>query len=60
MHDYRTSYATPSQIDSLWTAVGTLTKQLEQVMGQIKQLEASAGGSAIPAEAAGQSASGPG
>ncbi|UCF41123.1 MAG: hypothetical protein JSW43_01960 [Gemmatimonadota bacterium] len=43
MDDLRSSYATPNQIDSLWTVIGSLRKQLEEVTGRLSRMEAGAG-----------------
>ncbi len=44
MDDYRTSYATPRQIDSLWAVIGSLRKQVEDLTGRLTRVEAGAGG----------------
>ncbi len=49
MDDYRTSYATPGQIDSLWAMIGSLRKQVEELTGRLTQVEA---GKRSPEEAA--------
>ncbi len=47
MDDYRTSYATPGQIDSLWAVIGSLRKQVEELTGRLTQVEA---GTSAPVE----------
>ena len=56
MDDLRSSYATPNQIDSLWTVIGSLRKQLEEVTGRLSRMEAGAGsgGSAMVISAQGE------
>lgn len=49
MDDYRTSYATPGQIDSLWAVIGSLRKQVEELTGRLTRVEA---GTRSPAETA--------
>lgn len=51
MDDYRTSYATPAQIDSLWAVVGALRKEMEVVTGRLARVEAGNGASVAPGTA---------
>ncbi len=55
MDDYRTSYATPGQIDSLWAVIGSLRKQVEELTGRLTQVEAGTRGPAETAAAARES-----
>lgn len=41
MEDYRSYHATPSQIDSLWSVIGTLRQQVEELTERLRLVEKS-------------------
>lgn len=49
MEDYRSYHATPSQIDSLWSVIGSLRQQVEELTERLRLVEK--GGELEPAVA---------
>ncbi len=39
MEDYRSYHATPNQIDSLWSVIGSLRQQIEELTQRLQQVE---------------------
>jgi hypothetical protein len=59
MDDYRTRYATPQQVDTLWTVIGSMRRRIEELTRRLERVEGAGVEESVPGPGLGSSPGNP-